>query len=63
MEIKVPLSLEEIKIVHLDDHLLFSKAMSQQCIYPYFPNACLAQFTMEIVHMSSLKMSLGLTIK
>ena len=45
MEIKVPISLEEIKIVYLDDHLLFSKAMSQQCIYPYFPNAHLIQFT------------------
>ena len=45
MEIKVPISLEEIKIVHLDDHLLFSTAMSQQCIYPYFPNARLIQFT------------------
>ena len=45
MEIKVPISLEEIKIVYLDDHLLFSTAMSQQCIYPYFPNASLIQFT------------------
>ena len=45
MEIKVPISLEEIKIVYLDDHALFSRAMSQQCIYPYFPNACLIQFT------------------
>jgi len=45
MEIKVPVSLEEFKIVYLDDHLLFSKAMSQECIYPYFPNACVRQFT------------------
>ena len=45
MEIKVPVSLEEIKIVYLDDHLLFSNAMSQQCICPYFPNARLLQFT------------------
>ena len=45
MEIKVPISLEEIKIVYLDDHALFSTAMSQQCIYPYFPNAQLIQFT------------------
>ena len=45
MEIKIPISSEEIKIVYLDDHLLFSNAMSQQCIYPYFPNAQLIQFT------------------
>lgn len=45
MEIKVPVSLKEFKIVYLDDHLLFSNAMSQQCIYPYFPNASLIQFT------------------
>ena len=45
MEIKIPISLVEFKIVYLDDHLLFSKAMSQQCIYPYFPNAHLIQFT------------------
>lgn len=45
MRIKVPISLEEIKIVYLDDHALFTKAMSQQCIYPYFPNAQLIQFT------------------
>ena len=44
MEIKVPVSLKEFKIVYLDDHLLFSTAMSQQCIYPYFPNASLTQF-------------------
>ena len=45
MEIKVPVSLEEFKIVYLDDHLLFSRAMSKLCIYPYFPNASLIQFT------------------
>lgn len=45
MEIKVPISLEEIKIVYLDDHLIFSSAISKQCIYPYFPNAQLIQFT------------------
>ena len=44
MEIKIPSSQEEIKIVYLDDHALFSTAMSQQCIYPYFPNAQLTQF-------------------
>ena len=45
MGIKVPISPEKIKIVYLDDHLLFSKAMSQECIYPNFPNARLLQFT------------------
>ena len=45
MEIKIPISLVEFKIVYLDDLLLFSNAMSQQCIYPYFPNAHLIQFT------------------
>jgi len=45
MEIKIPISLVEFKIVYLDDHLLFSNAMTKQCIYPYFPNACFIQFT------------------
>ena len=30
MEIKVPISLEELKIVYLDDHALFTTAMSQE---------------------------------
>ena len=45
MDIQIPISLEEFQIVYLYDHLIFSSAMSQQCIKPYFPKAYLIQFT------------------